>query len=67
MEDGETGVVVRAGRKDDLLDVILSFLAEPERIRVMGRKARDFTEKRQVAADDIYSTILHRQKEVVNF
>jgi hypothetical protein len=33
----------------------------------MGRKARTFTEERQVAAEDIYSTILHSQKEAVNF
>jgi glycosyltransferase involved in cell wall biosynthesis len=67
MTDGETGVVVRAGSRKDLLDVILSFLAEPERIGAMGRNARDFTEERQVAADDIYCTILHSHKEAVNF
>ena len=67
MTDGETGVIVRAGSRDDLLDSILSFLVEPERIRGMGRKARAYTEERQVAADDIYSTILHSQKEAVNF
>lgn len=67
MTDGETGVVVRAGSKEDLLTVIISFLAEPERITAMGRRARAFTEERQVAADDVYSTILHLQKEAVNF
>jgi glycosyltransferase involved in cell wall biosynthesis len=67
MMDGETGIVVRAGSREDLLDVILALLAEPERIRAMGRKARAFTEERQVAAEDIYSTILHLQKEAVNF
>ncbi len=67
MTDGETGIVVRAGSREDLLDAIISFLAEPERIRAMGRKARAFTEERQVAAEDIYSTILHSQKEAVNF
>jgi glycosyltransferase involved in cell wall biosynthesis len=67
MSDGETGVVVRAGSRDDLLDAILSFLVEPERIRGMGRRARAFTEERQVAADDIYSTILQNQKRAVNF
>lgn len=67
MTDGETGIVVRAGSGEDLLDGILAFLAEPERIGAMGKKARAFTEERQVAAEDIYSTILHRQKEAVNF
>ena len=67
MMDGETGVVVRAGSREDLLDAILSFLADPERITTMGRRARAFTEERQVAVDDIYCTILHRQKEAVNF
>jgi glycosyltransferase involved in cell wall biosynthesis len=67
MTDGETGIVVRAGSREDLLDAIISFLAEPERIRAMGGKARAFTEERQVAAEDIYSTILHSQKEAVNF
>jgi glycosyltransferase involved in cell wall biosynthesis len=67
MTDGETGVVVRAGSREDLLDAIISFLAEPERITAMGRRARAFTEERQVAADDVYSTILHLQKEAVNF
>jgi glycosyltransferase involved in cell wall biosynthesis len=67
MTDGETGVVVRAGSREDLLDAILSFLAEPDRTRAMGRRARALTEERQVAADDIYSTILHSQKEAVNF
>jgi glycosyltransferase involved in cell wall biosynthesis len=67
MADGETGFVVRAGSRKDLLDVIISFLSEPERIRVMGSRARTYTEERQVASDDVYSTILHRQKEAVNF
>ena len=67
MTDGETGVVVRAGSREDLLDAIISFLAEPERIAAMKKRARAFTEERQVAADDIYSTILHLQKVAVNF
>ena len=36
MTDGETGIVVRAGSREDLLDAIISFLAQPERIRALN-------------------------------
>ena len=67
MKDGETGIVVKAGRRDALVAAILSFINDRQKIAEMGRNARAFTMERGLNSGEAYSTILRRQPEAVNF
>jgi len=59
MVDGETGVVFRAGIKDDLVSAIRLMISDPQRIPLMGDNARRFTLANAPDSSQTYSTILH--------
>lgn len=59
MLDGETGVVFRAGSKDDLANAIRLVSSDPERMSLMGHNARRFTLEKAPDSSQTYSTILH--------
>lgn len=59
MVDGETGVVFRAGSKSNLVSAINLMISDPQRISLMGDKARRFTLANAPDSSQTYSTILH--------
>jgi len=59
MLDGETGVVFRAGSKDDLSAAIRVMISDPERMNLMGLNARRFTLEKAPDSSQTYSTILN--------
>jgi glycosyltransferase involved in cell wall biosynthesis len=67
MVDGKTGIVVRAGSRDDLVAALLIFLTDTEMLNEMGRNAREFTIQRGMNTDEAYSTILQSTAKAANF
>jgi glycosyltransferase involved in cell wall biosynthesis len=59
MIDGETGVVFRAGNRNDLVAAIRSMTSDPQLITLMGMSARQFTLNKAPDSNETYSTILH--------
>jgi len=64
MVDGETGVVFRAGSKNDLVSAIRSMISDPQRIPLMGDNARRFTLANAPDSSQTYSTILHDDQQL---
>lgn len=58
MVPGETGLVVRANDRSELIRAMAYFLYDPGRARIMGKQARLFIESRAPRAEEVYSTIL---------
>lgn len=58
MENGRTGLVIRADSRDALAEAMRFFLNDPYRRKQMGARARAFTENNKIHANDAYSTIL---------
>lgn len=58
MVDGETGLVFRGGNVSSLTSAIKSMLTDPQRISLMGSKARRFTLDKAPSGNQTYSTIL---------
>ena len=65
MIDGETGVVFRAGSKDDLSNAIRLVSSDPERMSLMGNNARRFTLEKAPDSNQTYSTILHLAPQLI--
>ncbi len=59
MIDGETGMVIRAGNKQDLAAAIKSIIVTPETVSRMGKYARLFTIDKAPDRSETYSTILN--------
>ena len=59
MIDGETGVVFRAGSKNDLASAIRFLTSDPEQLSRMGDNARRFTLTNAPDNSQTYNTILH--------
>jgi glycosyltransferase involved in cell wall biosynthesis len=67
MQDGVTGIVVRADDKASLVEAMLFFLRDPEAPREIGERARFFAEQGELVAGETYSTILHGHGRAANY
>jgi len=71
VSDGETGLLFEAGNAQDMANKLAWALANPEKMAVMGQKARakyeaEFTAERNYAQlIDIYESVI-REKHVTN-
>ena len=63
MVDGETGVVFRAGSKDNLVSAIRLMISDPQQIPLMGDNARRYTLANAPDNSQTYSTILHLEDQ----
>jgi glycosyltransferase involved in cell wall biosynthesis len=63
MIPGETGIMVKAGSVPALAEAMSAFLDEPEKIRELGRRAREYTQSNRVDGEDSYSTILRMRHD----
>jgi len=59
MIDGETGLVIRAGNKQDLVTSIKAIIVDHETVSRMGENARLFTINKAPDRSETYSTILN--------
>ncbi|HEX9078259.1 MAG TPA: glycosyltransferase [Desulfuromonadaceae bacterium] len=57
--EGETGLVFRAGDREDLVAAIRRLVLDRPRLGAMGRNARRFTLAKAPVAGETYRTILH--------
>lgn len=58
MRDGITGIVTKSDSKDALVNAMMFFVNDKNKIIQMGRNARQFTETNGINVKDAYSTIL---------
>ncbi|MCL5793156.1 MAG: glycosyltransferase [Deltaproteobacteria bacterium] len=58
MRDGITGIVAMSNNKNALINAMMSFINDGDKIIQMGRNARQFTETSGINVRDAYSTIL---------
>ena len=58
MKDGITGIVAMSNNKNALINAMMFFINDKNRIIQMGRNARQFTETNGINVRDAYSTIL---------
>ncbi|NTU43599.1 MAG: glycosyltransferase family 1 protein, partial [Nitrospirales bacterium] len=61
MENGITGLIIRANDRGSLAEAMLFFIADRSRAASMGRSARHFTETKGVNPTEAYSTILRNE------
>lgn len=58
MKDGITGIVTKSNSKDALVNAMMFFINNRDKIIQMGMNARQFTETNGINIKDAYSTIL---------
>lgn len=58
MKDGITGIVAMSNNKNALINAMMSFINDKNKIIQMGMNARQFTETNGINVKDAYSTIL---------
>jgi glycosyltransferase involved in cell wall biosynthesis len=67
MIDGETGVVFRAGRKNELVNAIRYLTSDPDHISRLSINARRYTLTNAPDSAQTYSTILHHDLPKENY
>lgn len=65
MIDGKTGFVIKANNKTALVDAMLYFLRNKNKISSMGCNARNFTETNGTTAHEAYEGILSSDSEIL--
>ena len=58
MIHNETGYIIKANDKSALVNTLILFIKDREKIKTMGEKARQFIETRPIRPEDMYRAIL---------